>query len=70
MDIWYRIVRYLLLWLILFGVLCVISVIRHWDALVAIASNTFDSYLSTLISMGLMIGLMIWGLRLLLRGFR
>lgn len=69
MTVWQRILRYLILWLVLFAILCLISVIRYWDELVAIAANAFDSYFSLLLSFGLVIGLLIWAFRLMFRGF-
>lgn len=65
-----RIIRYLILWGILLLILIVISVIRHWDALVAVVSGTISGFFTSLLSLGLLVGLFIWGFRLMFRGFR
>lgn len=67
MSIWDRIVRYLILWGILLAILVVVSVIRHWDALAAIVSSAFSSYLSMILAIAVFVGLLVWAFRLLLR---
>lgn len=60
MTIWQRILRYLVLWGILFLVLCVISVVRYWDELGNILSATVSSYLTVIISIAVFGGLLIY----------
>lgn len=67
MRIWNRIVRYLILWGILLIILVVISVVRYWDALTAIVSSAFSSYLSMILAIAVLVGLLFWAFRLLLR---
>lgn len=67
MTVFRRILRYLILWGVLFLILCVISVVRYWDKVAAILSTTFSSYLTLLIAGGVIIGLLIWAFRRLLR---
>ena len=67
MTVFRRILRYLILWGVLFLILCVISVVRYWDKVGAILSATFSSYLTLLIAGGVIIGLLIWAFRRLLR---
>ena len=67
MTVFRRILRYLILWGVLFLILCVISVDRYWDKVAAILSATFSSYLTLLIAGGVIIGLLIWAFRRLLR---
>ena len=67
MSVWNRIVRYLILWGALFVLLCIISVIRYWDELVAVVSGTFMGYLQAVLYLGLLIGIFVWGFRLLFR---
>ena len=62
-----RIMMYIILWIGLFLVLCVISVIKNWSVLAAIISGT----ISALIGYVFVIGLMIYGIAMILRaGFR
>ena len=67
MTVFRRILRYLILWGVLFLILCVISVVRYWDKVAAMLSTTFSSYLTLLIAGGVIIGLLIWAFRRLLR---
>ena len=67
MSVWNRGVRYLILWGALFVLLCIISVIRYWDELVAVVSGTFMGYLQTVLYLGLLIGIFVWGFRMLFR---
>lgn len=67
MSVWNRVVRYLILWGALFVLLCIISVIRYWDELVAVVSGTFMGYLQTVLYLGLLIGIFVWGFRMLFR---
>lgn len=67
MTVFRRILRYLILWGVLFLILCVISVVRYWDKVAAILSTAFSSYLTLLIAGGVIIGLLIWAFRRLLR---
>lgn len=67
MSVWNRIVRYLILWGALFVLLCIISVIRYWDELVAVVSGTFMGYLQAVLYLGLLIGIFVWGFRMLFR---
>lgn len=62
-----RIMMYIIFWIGLFWVLCVISVIKNWSVLAAIISGT----ISALIGYVFVIGLMIYGIAMILRaGFR
>jgi len=63
-----RILRYLILWGIIFAILCIVSVIRHWDLIAAVMSGAFASWISLAISAGVLIGLFVWGFRLMLFG--
>ena len=65
MDAFHRILRYLILWAVIFVVLIVLSVVRYWDTLVAILSATFSSTLYSLFYYAILFGLIIWGFRLL-----
>ena len=70
MDIFRRILRYLILWAVLFVILCIISVVRYWDELVAIISGTIYGYIEFIIGVGLLIGLILWGISRLFRTIR
>lgn len=62
-----RIMMYIILWVGLFLVLCVISVIKNWSVLATIISGT----ISGLIGYVFVIGLVIYGIAMILRaGFR
>ena len=62
-----RILMYLLLWAILFLILCVVSIAKNWGVLVSILSGTV---MSLVVSFGV-IGLIIYGIIMMLRaGFR
>lgn len=62
-----RIMMYVTLWIGLFLVLCVISVIKNWNVLAAIISGT----ISALIGYVFVIGLMIYGIAMIIgAGFR
>jgi hypothetical protein len=67
MTIWQRILRYLILWGVLFLVLCVISVVRYWDELGNILSATISSYLTTIITIAVIGGLLIYAIISLFR---
>ena len=61
MTVWQRILRYLILWGLLFLILCVISVVRYRDELGNILSATVSSYISAIISVVVIGGLLIYG---------
>ena len=62
-----RILMYLAVWVVLFLILCVVSIAENWDVLVAVISGTISSLVGYLV----VIGLMIYGIVMILRaGFR
>ena len=61
-----RIFFYLAVWAVLFLILCIVSVAKNWEIVMAAVSGT----LSTLIGYFLVIGLMLYGLTMILRSMR
>jgi hypothetical protein len=62
-----RILMYFAVWVVLFLILCVVSIAENWDVLVAVISGTISSLVGYLV----VIGLMIYGIVMILRaGFR
>ena len=53
-----RILMYFAVWVVLFLILCVVSIAKNWDVLVAVISGTISSLVGYLV----MIGLMIYGI--------
>lgn len=58
-----RILMYLSVWVVLFLILCVLSIIKNWSVLVAILSST----IYTLIELIFVIGLMLYGIIMMIR---
>lgn len=58
-----KILMYLAVWGALFLILCVLSIIKNWSVLVAIFSST----MYTLIESMFVIGLMLYGLIMMIR---
>lgn len=67
MTVFQRILRYLLLWITLFLILCVISVVRYWDDFKRIMLSTLDYDFSLVIMICLLLGLLFWGYRSMFR---
>lgn len=62
-----RILMYAAVWVVLFLILCVVSITKNWDILVTVISGTISSVVGYLV----VIGLMIYGIAMILRaGFR
>lgn len=62
-----RILMYAAVWIVLFLILCVVSITKNWDILVTVISGTISSVVGYLV----VIGLMIYGIAMILRaGFR
>lgn len=62
-----RILMYAAVWVVLFLILCVVSIAKNWDILVAVISGTISSVVGYLA----VIGLMIYSIAMILRaGFR
>lgn len=62
-----RVLMYFAVWVVLFLILCVVSIAKNWDVLVAVISGTISSLVGYLV----VIGLMIYGIVMILRaGFR
>lgn len=58
---------YAAVWVVLFLILCVVSITKNWDILVTVISGTISSVVGYLV----VIGLMIYGIAMILRaGFR
>ena len=70
MSVFQRFFRYLILWGIMFIILCILSVSRYWDQFINIMSNTLDQYFSALLGVGLLVGILIVGYRLMFRALR
>ncbi len=58
-----KILMYLAVWGALFLILCVLSIIKNWSVLVAILSST----IYTLIELMFVIGLMLYGIIMMIR---
>lgn len=68
MDIWRKIRRFLIAWLIIFAVLVMLSVIIHGRELYAALSSSAGEAVSSLIVSLVMIGVIIYFLRGIFRG--
>ena len=55
--------RYLLGWLAVFLILCIISVIKYWDVLTTALSNNVESMVSGLFTILIVVVGIIWLLR-------
>lgn len=58
-----RILMYLAIWIVLFLILCVVSVIKNWSVLVA----TLSSVIFTLIEVFFVAGLIIYAVVMMIR---
>lgn len=66
-NVWRRILMYIVLWAVLFLILCVVSVIKNKDVLAAVIGGSISSAIASLA----VIGLVIYGIVMMLRaGFR
>ena len=66
-NVWRRILMYIVLWAVLFLILCVVSVIKNKDVLAAGIGGSISSAIASLA----VIGLVIYGIVMMLRaGFR
>lgn len=63
---WDTIKRFLIIWLGLFLVLCVVSVIVHWSKIVARCKSDWEAYLGGI----MMIAIIIGGIIMMLRSAR
>lgn len=62
-----RFFGYLILWAVLFLILCIVSVAIHWGELTMYMSSVFSAWLSTLITAGIVIGGIVMLFRSLFR---
>lgn len=67
MTILQRIGRYLLIWLALFVILCVVSVIRHWDSFTAVLGAIFQGWLHSFLYLSIIGGILLYMFWLLIR---
>ena len=66
-NVWRRILMYIVLWAVLFLILCVVSVVKNKDVLAAVIGGSISSAIASLA----VIGLVIYGIVMMLRaGFR
>lgn len=62
-NVWRRILMYLVLWVVLFLILCVVSIVKNKDVLASVISGSVSSTIAYLA----VIGLMIYGIVMMLR---
>ena len=66
-NVWRRILMYIVLWAVLFLILCVVSVVKNKDVLAAVIGGSISSAIASLA----VIGLVIYSIVMMLRaGFR
>ena len=62
-NVWRRILMYIVLWAVLFLILCVVSVVKNKDVLAAVIGGSISSAIASLA----VIGLVIYGIVMMLR---
>lgn len=54
-----RFFGYLIAWVVMFLILCIVSVVLHWGELVVLMSSVFSVWLSTILTVGLIVMIIV-----------